>query len=149
MNPSVEKYYPLTVSSILCCISYIVIPHFPHIRLRTDILAASISISGIVIGFLITTQSILFAIDNSPIIKSLKQFDVYKKLISYLMNAIHWSFLVAIINLVGLFIQFKIGEVITSFQLIYSLFWIFTISGMALSCYRVVRLLNKLLQKNK
>jgi type III secretory pathway component EscU len=149
MNPQAEKHYPLAISLILLGMSRVFISYFPDIKLRTDILAASISISGIVIGFLITTQSILFAIDNSSIIKALKQLKVYNKLVSYLMSAIHWSFLVAIINLIGLFIQFKAEEASTSIQLNYSLVWIFTISGMALSCYRIVRLLNRVLMQHK
>jgi hypothetical protein len=106
MPSIVEKFYPLFISTLITVvIGYARFTQLTNIRLRYDILAASISISSIFVGFLITTITLIFAMDATSIIKGFKEAGVYKKLIAYLMEAISTSFFSAILSLVGLFVE--------------------------------------------
>jgi hypothetical protein len=146
MSPNIEKYYPLFISTVVTVIGFTAFIYFPSARLRYDILSASISISSIMVAFLITTQSLLFAIDSSAIIRGLKEAGVYKKLSIYLMNAINSSFFSAIISLVALFVELKDKEVRQSNEIFFFPLWLFITSFAISSCYRVIRLLNKIIQ---
>ena len=84
MSSFIENYYPMFISLATTALGWIVFLHFPEVKLRSDIYSSAISISSILLGFLITTQSLLFAIDNSPVIQGLRQAGSYKKLSSYL-----------------------------------------------------------------
>ena len=107
-----------------------------------DIFATSTSLSGIFIGFLITAKSILFSIDDRSIIKKLKQTKTYVKLINYFMSAITYSFFLAFISLLSLFIDFNKSNV---FNEIIFLFWIFGVILTGSSCYRVISVFSKIL----
>lgn len=139
-----ERWYPLVLSTVFTIGTGLL-----FIRLDLDIpktikdlLTAATTLSGIVIGFLAATQAILFSIENSQVILHLKQGGMYRKLINYLMDAIHWSLLLAIISSIGLFLDLTTPKP----WYIYPFFvWSFCSAAAALSCYRVIRLFNKIL----
>jgi hypothetical protein len=149
MPSIVEKYYPLFMSTVIAVLGSVAFSYLPSIRVRYDILSASISISSILVGFLITTQSLLFAIDSSSVIRGLKESGVYKKLSLYLMNAINASFFSAILSLAALFFDLKDTTARQPVELYFSGCWFF-ITSLAISrCYRVIYLLNKIIRDYK
>jgi hypothetical protein len=147
MPSIVEKFYPLFISTLITAITgYTTFNHLTNVRLRYDILSASISISSIFVGFLITTITLIFAMDGTPIIKGFKEAKVYKKLTSYLMQAISTSFFSAIFSLTGLFIEIKEKGPVQLFESIFSLLWLFATSLAILYCQRVILCLAQIIK---
>lgn len=149
MSPIIEKHYPLFTSLVITVLGWIAFSHFPEIKLRYDIYSAAISISSILLGFLITTQSLLFAIDNSAVIQGLKQSGSYRQLCMYLMNAINTSFAAAVLNLVLLFVPIKDGLDRQPQDIYIFSIWLFIVSISIISTQRSVSLLNNLIQRYK
>lgn len=139
-----ERWYPLLSSMVL---TFFFLLLFRRLNLTIpestkDLLTAATTLSGIVVGFLAATQAILFSIDNSLVIKNLRQAGVYSRLVNYLMDAIHWSLALAIISSVGLFLDLKNPQ---TWYLYPFLLWVFLSITTGLSCYRVIRLFNRIL----
>lgn len=146
MPSFVEKFYPLLISTLVTVLGYAAFDRWTSIRLRYDILSASIGISSITISLLIATLAILLAIDNSPVIRSLKGMGVYKELSTYLMSAVNASFTSAVISLFGLFIELK--EVRQQGEILFVLLWLFTTSLAILHSHRVIFLLSKIINQH-
>lgn len=143
MLAAIERWYPLILSFTVSCIAANFYNIYPIPELTKDILSATINISTITIGFLSATQSILLALENRQVIKDIKASGSYKKLTSYLMDAITYSFILAIVSLIGLFFDPK---KLQEFYLLCFIIWLFVLSISGLSCYRVIRLCNKILR---
>ena len=145
MRAKFERWYPLGISTAIACIvvKIHVYDAYPIPSLNKEVLAATINISTITIGFLSATQSILLALENKQIIKDLKSSGTYVKLTSYLMDAITWSFMLAIVSMLGLFFETK--DILSFYIFCYYITWLVVLSITGLSCYRVVRLFNKIL----
>jgi hypothetical protein len=139
-----ERWYPLLFSMLLTLSTFLL---FRRLNLSIpdstkDLLTAATTLSGIIVGFLAATQAILFSIDNSKIIENLRQAGVYSRLINYLMDAIHWSLALAVISSVGLFLDLSNPQ---SWYLYPFFLWVFFSITTGLSCYRVIRLFNRIL----
>lgn len=135
MSKKTEKWYPLAIGIIigLCC--YLVLLGNSLPSSLKELFSAATTLSGIAIGFLGSAESILFSISETNVIKQLKNTNRYKILINYFMDAINWSFLLAVLSLIGLFIDFA------TFQPWHSIafsFWALTLVTAGLSCYRVI-----------
>jgi len=144
MWAKIEKWYPLAISAVIVCIAVKLHDIYPLPNLNKEVLAATINISTITIGFLSATQSILLALENKQVIKDLKSFGTYSLLTSYLLDAITWSFLLAIVGMIGLFFEPK--DTLVFYIFCYYIIWLFVLSTTGLSCYRVIKLFNKILK---
>ncbi len=135
MSSKTEKWYPLVLGFIIswCYYWFSVGNHLPN-SLK-ELFSAATTLSGIAIGFLATAKSILFSINQTHIVRQLKNTNKYKTLINYFMDAINWSFLLAILSLTGLFIDFANLQ---SWHSIAFSFWVFSLVTAGLSCYRVI-----------
>jgi len=145
MKAKVEKWYPLTagilVSLILLTLEFRYSFQLP-LTIK-DVLTAMTSISSIIVAFLAAVQAILFTINQEQVIKNLKQAGVYKKLINYLMDAIHWSIFLAVISSAGLILDFSVPQKWYSYAFCA---WGFILTTSILSCYRIIMLFNKILR---
>jgi hypothetical protein len=151
MNGIFERWHPLFIGAIIAIfhlffLSRYTLP-FPKSGETKDLLSAIISLSGITIGFLATAQSIILSLGNNRVIKFLKGGDgkKYNLLINYLMDAIVWSFFLAVLSSIGILFNPKIQECWNS--PIFSL-WILVLITATLSYYRVIRIFSKLLRSN-
>lgn len=140
-----EKWYPLFLGAVAFAFYLSLDKHynlsFP--KSLNDIFATTTTLSGIFVGFLITAKSILFSIDDRYIITKLKETNTYNKLIDYFMSAIQWSFCLAFISILGLFLDFSNPNF--AHKLIFSL-WIFCLVITGSSCYRVISVFSGILK---
>ena len=145
MQRTFEKWYPLVFGfSIAFCCHLLLHSHSPSSSLK-DVFSAATTLSSIAIGFLATAESILFSISQTSIIKQLKITGTYKRLINYFMDAINWSFLLAIFSLIGTFIDFKTWQLWNStlFDL-----WLLAFAAAGLSSYRVIHVFASILRSS-
>ena len=140
-----ERWYPL-LFGVVALVFYVSLErNFSYSLPESldNVFSTSTTLSGIVIGFLITAKSILFSIDDKYIIKKLKETNTYNKLINYFMSAIQYAFILAFISLFGLFLDFKSPSL---FHKITFAIWIFSLVTASSSCYRVIDVFSGILK---
>ena len=106
-----------------------------------ELLSATLNISAIIVGFLGTAKSILFALVDTDRIKVLKMHGSYMNMISYLIFAITCSMLLAIFTACCLLIDMQ-----NEHTYVYAAVWLFMASLSACSFYQVILTLNSLLR---
>jgi len=146
MNLFWERWHPLFASTFTLSILTIFFQGLDLTRFQDsahDIFIGATTIAGIVIGFLSASQAVLLSLDGKKIILRLKESNVYRKLLSYLMDAIHWAFILAILSSIGLLLNFQNPQAWYVFLLI---FWLYSLLVMTFSCYRTLRVFNKILR---
>lgn len=143
MRSNIERWFPLITSLFMCAFFYSTGKNNLISDSLKDVLSASITFNSITIGFLATSMSILVTVENTRIIKQLKEAKVYSKLINYFTAAIEASFVSVVLSLTGLFIDLKHIEKIYTLAF---LIWIFFLIYSGLTCYRVIILFAKILK---
>lgn len=143
MNIVFERWYPLVYGLFLGVLTFFVFQGQALSSRLTDLLAATMSLSGIAIGFLATVKSILFSIEDRKIIKNLKQTNKFNTLIDYIMDAINGSFLSSILSGIGLLIDW---ESYNNWKIIFISSWMATLLTSGFCCYRVIKLFQKILK---
>jgi len=138
----IEKWITYILASV-CTAAYLHFfgqSQFP--KTINSLFTAIISISAVSIGFIATTKSILFALRDSSTVKWIKSGGGYQQLIDYMMTAIRWCFLNAIVSAVCLLLDFP------SYYWAPFLFaaWLFTCVTAFSSCYRVIHIFSKILR---
>jgi len=94
-----EKWYPYLLGLIAGIIWFELNPCFPS----TDaILSATLTVSGIFVGFLATSKAILISM-NSGLIGDLKKSGYIKDLVSYMGQAIWLNLVFCTFNVIGFF----------------------------------------------
>jgi hypothetical protein len=111
-----------------------------------NLFLAVISISAITIGFLATAQSILFSINQTRIIQNLRAVGKYRPLVGYLMAAVRWSFILAIVSAFCLMVDFKHPEWWHPYLLG---LWSFAVPVAITTCYRIIHIYAKILNAAK
>lgn len=145
MKSKIEKWYPLIIGTLAALISFGLERRYsfqlpPSMK---DVLTATTTLSSIIVAFLAAVQAILFSINHEQVIRNLKQASVYNKLINYLMDAIHWSILLAVTSSAGLILDFSVTQKWYSYAFY---IWIFVLTVALMSCYRIIRLFNRILR---
>lgn len=109
----------------------------------SDILAQSISVSSIIVGFLVAAKSILIALDDKPIIGRLKKLGKYNLLVSYFMRAIIASFVWSLSSGTLMFLP---TTMLTKYHHVIIAFW-FGLSAISItSCAKIIHLLGGILK---
>ena len=127
-----EKIYPYLLGLIASVLWLRVRGTFPT---GDSLLSATLTVSGIFVGFLATSKAILMSM-SSPIIEELKRSGYIEELVSYIGQAIWINLLFCSINVIGYFVSTQAEW--------YSLIWIF-ISVCALATFiRVTHIMLKI-----
>jgi len=129
MSAKIERWHPWVISSVIVCIAVKLHDIYPIPNLNKEVLAATINISTITIGFLSATQAILLALENKRAILHLKEVKVYKNLVSYLIDSITWSFVLAGVSMFGLLFEAK--DTFAFYVFCYYITWLFVLLRMA------------------
>lgn len=138
-----ERFYPLFMAIGVAFVNYVFVQSYPLSDFAKDLFNATLNLAGITVGFLAASMSILFSMEQKYMVQQLKQASIYKKLINYFIDAITWSFIVIIIDILGLTINFKISEL---WKYLFFVLWAFSVSASLASTYRVVSVFAKLLK---
>lgn len=145
MPGRIERWYPVLLGLLIASCYYWFLQSHPLPNSLKELFGAATTLSGIAIGFLATAESILFSINHTYVVRQLKSTNTYKKLINYFMDAIQWSFVLAIFSFIGLFINFTNQQYWHS--LAFSL-WVFFLVTAGLSAYRVIDIFASVLRSS-
>ncbi|MGE3548981.1 MAG: hypothetical protein AB7I29_03670 [Geobacter sp.] len=110
-----------------------------------ELLTASATISSIAVGFLATSKATLLSINNSRVVKWMKDGKVYNTLIDYFMSAVHYCMGAAVYSAMLLLVNFTKSS---QTNLVLVTGWVFLSVGSLLASYRVIRLYSYILRKN-
>lgn len=138
---SFERWYPIAAGAISFVVYWVFISSTPPPKTFASVLGSVVSVAGIAVGFFAAAQSIFISIDNSLIIKRLKELGRYKVVIRHLHAAMTYSFLLALMSGVGLLKDFETSHWP---PFIVSL-WIGAMVTATLSCLRIILLYKKIL----
>lgn len=103
MNLDWERVYPYLAGALAALAWWIFTPEF-HAD-KSDVLSASLTIGSILTGFLATSKAILLSLNDTKIMQDLRRSKYIKDLVSYLAQAILFSFGYAVVSLVGFFLN--------------------------------------------
>jgi hypothetical protein len=141
----IERWWPVSLGIIASVVYWSVFRDFKPAAERKDVLGATLSIGAIAVGFLANAKAILFSIDKKRVIVQLKDSRYYGYLVDYLMSAVRWSFVLAIISAAGLVVELGKHE---RWYSVGRAFWVFVLfAGMA-SYYRVVHVFGTILRSS-
>jgi len=140
MGLTIEKFYPLFLSIVAGLFYFLFGSKFNHAKSLDTLFTTLISISSIMMGFMLTSKSILFSIQDNDAVRRLKSSDGYQCLIRYILDSIHSCLLLAVYSGFCLFYSVTIDNTYLMSLLI------FAISYAALSFYRSSRIFYKLLK---
>ena len=140
MNDKVkEAYWPLAFSLIIAIVYFFFMHGFSDPKLHRYILTSTISVSGIAIGFLSTSQSILLTIRTSKIVRYLRNSGVYEHFKKYIREAIYSCFALLSLSFIGL--------TNNNWCAFWVAVWVFTLMLAGSNCFRAVSLFQKLLNR--
>lgn len=146
-SATLDRYYPIAGAALVAAAYLVLFCFFPKFAVSKgfrDLFIAAVTINSISIGFLVTAKATLISINNSKIVRWLKETGSYSTTIEYFVNAVHWSMSCAVFSSVLLLIDFENPVKYISAGIA---IWIFLITAAMLSMYRVIRLLTKILLK--
>jgi hypothetical protein len=113
-----------------------------------DLFAAVISVGAIAIGFLATAKTILISLNDRPVIQKLRTTGYYRWVVGYILEAINWSFAMTLMSAAGLLMTFApAGQEQDLWHGLFLAVWATSLAGAALSYFRVVRVLSKVLRQ--
>lgn len=148
MNNKFDNYYPLACGSIVAFAYlglFLFCPKFALTKGFRDIFISAITINAIVVGFLATAKAILISIQNSVVVKWMKDTGTYETTIKYFMDAILLSMWCAVWSMFLLLIDFNNP---VKYILWWISVWVFVFVYAILSTYRIIRIFSKVLRKN-
>lgn len=126
-----EKFYPYLFGLIAAAFWLMAETIFPT---GESLLSATLTVSGIFVGFLATSKAILISM-SSPIIDEIKRSGYIEELVSYIGQAIWVNLFFCSLSVVGFFVATDAGW--------YSLIWIGTAVCSLLAFIRVTHIMLK------
>ncbi|MEM4721396.1 MAG: hypothetical protein QXT73_04980 [Candidatus Methanomethylicaceae archaeon] len=143
MGAFIERWYPLVGGIAVSSLYFLLCRQMALPTSIENLFSAVINISAIAVGFFATAKTILFSLSDRYVIRQLKKVGAFDTLIDYLLHAIKWCFLLAIITGLAFFIDFKTKPEWQTWALS---FWLFLVWVALLSSYRVITILAKILR---
>lgn len=107
-----------------------------------EALVALVSVSAIAVGFIATAKMILLTIDQRRVLRMLKQEGAFATLVTYMMQAITWSFASAILAGLALFLLGAVPD--RWFGVLFACLS-FVVTVAAVRSYQVTRIFTKIL----
>jgi hypothetical protein len=137
-----ERFFPL-FGALIAAGVYLYVPTLRnHVFPDTvpNLLSALVSVGGIAVGFLATVKSILISVDDRPIVKRMKDADLYHRVMGYLRAAMRWSFALAIFSAAALVVDYRGLQAWNWWYAGGTAVWLFLVTGSVLSYLRVSRI---------
>ena len=91
MSERVERWYPVVGAAGASAVYVILLWGEPLPKRSGDLIAATISVAAIAVGFLGTAQSILLSMPNRRIVRQLQDIGRFKLVRHYVTRAIEWT----------------------------------------------------------
>jgi len=146
MNKTVERWYPFVGGLAAGAGFYCAQEHFqwPYPQTMPNLLSSVTNVSTIAIGILCSGQFILLAMDGNEFIQRLRDQQYFEPIMTFLMNALHWSFGLAVISAVGMLADPTHSR---SWYMPACSIWVFVLVSSALAYYRVITIFSSIVRK--
>jgi|GEM_PF-5450374 len=138
-----ERFYPLLLALGIAFFNSLFVHRYPLSDFAKDLFNATLNLASITVGFLAASMSILFSIEQKYMVQQLKQSKLYNKLINYFLDAITWSFIVVVLDILGLTINFKTTD---WWEYWFFIGWTLSVSTALASTYRTISVFARLLK---
>jgi len=144
-NAAIERWYPLAGGATVALAFLFVSPQaFPvQADAAPSLFSAVISLAAIAVGFLATAKSILIAIENGIAVRQLKSVGLYETLVSYLVTATRWGFVLSVASILCFVIDLRQPAGWHRFALT---LWLFSLVTAGLTFYRVFEIFARVLR---
>lgn len=140
-----DNYYPIAFGAVAAA-AYLVVfsicPKYALLKGFRDLFMAAVTINSISIGFLATAKATMISINNSRIVRWMKETGTYETSIKYFSDAVNLSLCCAVWSSLLLLIDF---EDPTRFILAGIAIWVFLCTSATLGMYRIIQLFSKIL----
>lgn len=143
MSRTAEKYLPVLLAGAAVAVYLKWFPGFLIPENVKELLAAAISIGAILAGLLGNAMAILFSIDGKAVIQGLRKTGHFDGLVNYLLGAIFWSSLMAVLSGVGLLVDVKPKELPNP---VAASVWFFATVASIVAYGRVINLFSRILR---
>lgn len=111
-----------------------------------DLLGAGINVGGMAIAFIVTVEGLLLAMQDNPVVRRVRELQIYEPLLKYFSSAARWSFFLVTVSIAGLYVPFDPTN-IPEWQRWAFLAWSGVGMVTALTCYRITSLFIAILHK--
>lgn len=148
MGERVERNYPWVSGLCIGGISYWFFRSSSIPPGTRDLMTSFLNIAAIIVGFLITSQSILMSLDGKWIIQRSKEAGAYRMLVGYLVAATYWWMAAALLSAVG--IALVPATPLPDWQKPYAVcmfaFWVFIAATASVAAFRVLSIFSSVLK---
>jgi hypothetical protein len=148
MGERVERNYPWLAG---LCIAGITFRFFRSSTIppsTKDLMTSFLNVAAIIVGFLVTTQSILMSLDSKWIIQRSKESGAYRMLVGYLVAATYWWMGTALLSGVG--IALVPTSPLADWQKPYAVsmfsIWVFVAATASFAAFRVLSIFSSVLK---
>lgn len=141
---SIEGVYPYVLAVVAGAVFYWVELRVRPVRVAVaaNFFGAISNVAAIAAGFLGTSLSVLYSIEDKPVVRDLKDADVWKLMMRYTMTALKWSLGLAAASAAGLFYADRLT--VRYFNMAFA-GWSLLAFVTAFTCIRVVHLFSRIL----
>lgn len=146
MSRTVEKWYPLCAGLVIGLVYGWWFPWRPESKALNALLPTIVSISAIAVGFIATAMSILVSMHGRRTIRSLRQMGTYDLLIRYMIGAVQWCLVLAVVSAVLLLTDLSSIERWLRWVLGA---WVFLTIGTGLACFRIMSIFFAILRMDQ
>lgn len=108
-----------------------------------DLLTNGVNLGGIAVGFMGATIALIYSLQDSYVIKRLKELNHFSTFISYFHQALCACLLLTLLGALGFFLDFKASELL---QHIYFAVWVCLFITAGFSAYRFVWAFSRILR---
>lgn len=136
MSLNFEKIYPYLISLVCFILWQIYGPGLPE---GGELLSATLSVSGVFVGFLTASKAILIS-TNSKTMERLKESGYIFDLVSYIGQSIWFNLIFCLVCVIGFFDNVR-GD-------IYSSVWIFLFLTSFFTVFRVTQIMLKIFRNS-
>lgn len=143
-----ESYYPIVLSTVITIIFFCFCPDVIAVKVFTkDIITVTITITGILFGFLLTVLALLMQSDSKSM-KLIKVYGRFGELVKFNKRAVYSSALSLLLSLAFLIINDLKPEVYLQVCLleIFKWLWFFVVTATILKTYRYVDIFYNLIK---
>ena len=138
----IEEWHPTIISIIIGAIITLIFKSIKVTELPKELYASSISLFGILIGFLMTSRTLAVGQNENYFIEQIKIAKKYRRFIEFFMISIRWCFVSLILSISGLILDFSNPK---DWHYAFIFIWVFSTCQSFITCYRINTITTKII----
>ncbi len=106
MSRPIEYWYPRLAGLLVAILYFLLLRKLPLSPAWKDVFNATITLTSITVGFLITTAATLLGIqDSNAVIRRARRAGAYQDLVEYVISGAKWNFAAGVSSIAALLID--------------------------------------------